>query len=165
MLLVRALFFVIVLPGTIGVLIPSLILRETGESTALSMSVGNVGAGLLMTVGTSLLLWSVWQFFAEGRGTLAPVDPPKVVVVHGPYRFTRNPMYNGVVALILGTSWMFRSEALLYYALAVLCTFHLFVVFYEEPALSAQFGSSYEQYRQGVPRWGVTWRPYRANGD
>ena len=52
-------------------------------------------------------------------------------------------MYNGVLALILGEAWLFGSVSLLQYALLVLILFHLFVVFYEEPALTSQFAESY----------------------
>jgi hypothetical protein len=55
------------------------------------------------------LLRCVWDFFAKGKGTLAPIDPPRVLVVSGLYRFTRNPMYNGVLALTLGEAWLFGS--------------------------------------------------------
>ena len=70
-------------------------------------------------------------------------------------------MYNGVLALILGEAWLFGSVSLLKYALLVLVLFHLFVVLYEEPALTAQFGESYRAYRRAVPRWGFTTRPFQ----
>jgi protein-S-isoprenylcysteine O-methyltransferase Ste14 len=70
-------------------------------------------------------------------------------------------MYNGVLALILGEAWLFGSVSLLKYALLVLVLFHLFVVFYEEPALTSQFGESYRAYGRAVPRWGFTTRPFQ----
>ena len=79
-----------------------------------------------------------WDFFAAGKGTLAPIDPPRFLVVRGLYRFSRNPMYNGVIALILGEAWLFGSIGLAEYALLVLIFFHLFVVLYEEPALESR---------------------------
>ncbi|HEX9396305.1 MAG TPA: methyltransferase, partial [Burkholderiales bacterium] len=75
----------------------------------------------------------------------------------------RNPMYNGVVALILGEAGLFRSVALVEYALLVLVLFHLFVVLYEEPALESQFGEAYRAYRRAVPRWGFTTRPFQES--
>jgi protein-S-isoprenylcysteine O-methyltransferase Ste14 len=68
-------------------------------------------------------------------------------------------MYNGVLALLLGEAWLFDSVSLLEYALLVFVLFHLFVVLYEEPALTSQFGESYRAYRRAVPRWGFTTRP------
>ena len=89
-----------------------------------------------------VLLASVWEFFAAGDGTLAPIDAPRQLVVSGLYRFTRNPMYNGVVAVLLGQAWFFSSVRLLEYAATVLVCFHLFVVLYEEPSLESRFGES-----------------------
>ena len=90
-----------------------------------------------------------WDFFAMGKGTLGPIDPPRVLVVSGLYRFTSNPMYNGVLAVIMGEAWLF-------------VLFHLFVVLYEEPALTSQFGDSCRVYRRAVPRRGFRTRPFQG---
>lgn len=111
-----------------------------------------------------MLLRCVWDFFAVGKGTLAPVDPPKRLVVQGLYRLTRNPMYNGVLALLSGEAWFFASVALVVYTLFILVLFHLFVVLYEEPTLASRFGESYQAYRRAVPRWGFTVHPFREKG-
>jgi protein-S-isoprenylcysteine O-methyltransferase Ste14 len=71
-------------------------------------------------------------------------------------------MYNGVLALLLGEAWLFRSTALFQYAILVFVIFHLVVVIYEEPALESRFGESYHAYRVAVPRWGFTLRPFAA---
>ena len=113
-------------------------------------------------LGTYVLVRCVWDFFAVGRGTLAPFDPPKRLVVRGLYGFTRNPMYNGVLALLLGEAWFFRSTALFQYAILVFIMFHLVVVIYEEPALESRFAESYRAYRVAVPRWGFIVRPFVA---
>jgi len=112
-----------------------------------------------VVVGVIVLLRCVWDFFATGKGTLGPTDPSCVLVVGGLYRFTPNPMYNGVLAVIVGEAWLFDSVSLIKYALLVLVLFHLFVVLYEEPALTSQFGDSYRVYRRAVPRWGFRTRP------
>jgi protein-S-isoprenylcysteine O-methyltransferase Ste14 len=127
------------------------------------LSIGPIAAAGLGVLGVSVLLRCVWDFFAAGGGTLAPFDPPKLLVVRGLYRFTRNPMYNGVVAVLLGEAWLFRSTSLLQYALFVFVLFHLMVVIYEEPVLEAQFGESYRAYRATVPRWGFTLRPLSSS--
>src|SRR6185312_4881458 len=157
----RAIFFVLLLPGTVAGYIPFGILDSEHRLRVLELSLSSVGAGILAIAGALVLLRCVWDFFARGKGTLAPIDPPRVLVVSGLYRFTRNPMYNGVLALLLGEAWLFGSVSLLEYALVVIILFHLFVVFYEEPALTSQFGESYQAYRRAVPRWGFTTRPFR----
>jgi protein-S-isoprenylcysteine O-methyltransferase Ste14 len=116
----------------------------------------------LITVGGSILLSSVVSFYRRGRGTLAPWNPPKHLVVHELYRFNRNPMYVGVVMLVLG--WAFLTGNLWNYVYSALIpvTFHLRVVFYEEREMKRLFGKEWETYRSAVPRWGVRIWPYRS---
>jgi protein-S-isoprenylcysteine O-methyltransferase Ste14 len=159
-LALRSVLFVILIPGTVVGYIPLQILRNAKQTTAPAWSVTSLLAAGLFGVGVSLLLRCVWDFFAAGRGTLAPFDPPKILVVRGLYRFTRNPMYNGVLAAVAGEAWLFRSVALLEYGALMFLIFHLVVVVYEEPTLESQFGDSYRVYRRAVPRWGFTVRPF-----
>ncbi len=161
LLALRAILFVVLLPGTVAGYVPFRILRADDRLHIPDLGPSSVGAGVLVIVGAAVLFRCVWDFFATGRGTLAPIDPPRVLVVRGLYRFTRNPMYNGVLAVIAGEAWFFGSLSLLKYALLMLVMFHLFVVLYEEPALTSQFGESYRAYRQAVPRWGFTKRPFQ----
>ena len=161
LLALRAIFFVLLLPGTVAGYVPFWILRSADQLRVPHLSISTVLASILAITGALVLLRCVWEFFATGKGTLAPVDPPKFLVVRGPYRFTRNPMYNGVIALIVGEAWLFSSVALAEYALLVLVLFHLFVVLYEEPVLESEFGESYRVYRRAVPRWGFTTHPFR----
>src|SRR5215813_7111078 len=140
LLALRAIFFVLLLPGTLAGYIPFEILSAAGRLRAPELSLFSVGASILAIAGTVVLLRCVWDFFAKGKGTLAPIDPPRVLVVSGLYRFTRNPMYNGVLAFLLGEAWFFSSLPLLQYAVVVLFAFHLFVVLYEEPTLESRFG-------------------------
>lgn len=156
----RSLLFLILIPGTVAGYIPSRILRATKQPAVPPLSISSTLAAGLALLGICVLLICVWDFFKAGRGTLAPFDPPKHLVVRGLYRFTRNPMYNGVVALLLGEAWFFHSTTLLQYALVMFVIFHLVVVVYEEPALEAQFGETYRVYRTAVPRWGFTVRPF-----
>ena len=163
LLALRALFFVLLLPGTVAGYIPFSILRAANLLLVPRLGVASVCAAVLATTGALVLLRCVWDFFATGKGTLAPIDPPRFLVVRGLYRFTRNPMYNGVVAVILGEAWLFGSVALVQYALLVFVLFHLFVILYEEPTLEALFGESYRAYRRAVPRWGFTTRPFQES--
>jgi protein-S-isoprenylcysteine O-methyltransferase Ste14 len=106
-----------------------------------------------MVLGAAILVRCIWDFAAKGRGTLAPIDPPRQLVVQGLYRYVRNPMYLGVLLLLLGETAFFKSIALLQYTLAWFIIVNLFVVFYEEPALRHRFGDSYERYFRSVRRW------------
>ncbi len=159
-LAIRSLLFLILIPGTVAGYIPLRILRGSGQLSLPGVSASSVLAGCLILLGASVLLRCVWDFLVAGRGTLAPIDPPKHLVVRGLYRYTRNPMYNGVLTVLLGEAWLFHSTALLLYAVVIFTMFHLFVVLYEEPALKSRFGESYRDYRAAVPRWGFTVHPY-----
>ena len=103
--------------------------------------------------GVALLMWCVREFYVAGKGTLAPWDPPRHLVVSGPYRVSRNPMYVGVILILIGWAAAFALRALWYYAGAVIVLFHLRVVFAEEPWQARTFGVEWERYRTRVPRW------------
>ena len=82
----------------------------------------------------------------------------------GPFRWVRNPGYIAVVSLVVGQALLFGSGAVLAYAAFLALAFHLFVVFYEEPTLRAQFGEEYDAYCRAVPRWLPRRRPSRWAG-
>ena len=100
------------------------------------------------------------SFYRRGQGTLAPWDPPKHLVVRDCYRFNRNPMYVGVVLLVLG--WAVLTGNLWNYLYTALLPviFHLRVVLYEEKEMQRLFGKEWETYTMAVPRWGVRIRPF-----
>jgi len=149
-LVLRSIFFALLLPGTVTLLIPYFILsrRVVPHGDAIGLP------GLVaILVGATILVWCVADFARLGRGTLAPVDPPKALVIRGLYRYVRNSMYVGVVLVLLGESALFRSTSLLLYTAVFLLIANLFVMLYEEPTLRARFGESYEHYRRSVGRW------------
>ncbi len=162
LLAARAIFFVMLLPGAVAGYVPFLLLQWTHRLRASGMTPTAVAAVTIVATGVAVLSWTVWDFFAQGEGTLAPIDPPQHLVVRGLYRFTRNPMYNGVALILFGEALLFRSGVVACYALFVCVLFHLFVVFYEEPTLISRFGGAYLRYRAAVPRWGFTLRPFRT---
>jgi protein-S-isoprenylcysteine O-methyltransferase Ste14 len=107
----------------------------------------------MLAVGIFALLWCVRDFYVSGRGTLAPWDPPKRLVIVGLYRLMRNPMYVAVLTILLGWALLYRSWLLLAYASVVATAFHFRVVLHEEPWLKRQFGADWDLYAAGVPRW------------
>jgi|HubBroStandDraft_1064217.scaffolds.fasta_scaffold23796_2 protein-S-isoprenylcysteine O-methyltransferase Ste14 len=145
----KTLIFTIVVPGTVGVYIPAW-LRGPGPH---AVSVLGLLGLAPVAAGVAVYLSCAWDFAASGDGTPLPLDPPKLFVARGFYRFVRNPMYVGVALVILGQALLFGSTAILWYALAAALMFHLLVVFYEEPTLRRKFGQSYAQYYKTVPRW------------
>jgi protein-S-isoprenylcysteine O-methyltransferase Ste14 len=153
MLALRSIFFTILLPGTVTVLIPYFIVARGGAGIGGSWTALHLLGLTLMVPGAAILLWCIWDFASKGRGTLAPIDPPRQLVVEGLYRYVRNPMYLGVLLMLLGETAFFQSIALLKYTLAWFIVVNLFVLLYEEPALRHRFGDSYERYFRSVRRW------------
>jgi protein-S-isoprenylcysteine O-methyltransferase Ste14 len=100
-----------------------------------------------------ILGWCVRDFYVLGKGTLAPWDPPKRLVVLGLYRYSRNPMYVGVLCIVIGWALGFRSQSLAIYAASLLVLFHLRVVFFEEPFLARTHGAEWDRYKASVRRW------------
>ena len=110
-------------------------------------------AGLLcIAIGIALLVSCIWEFARSGRGTLAPVDPLRELIVRGLYRYVRNPMYLSVTTIILGEA-LLGSRALLFYWAIWFLAVNLLIIGYEEPALGRRFGRSYDLYTQQVGRW------------
>ena len=150
-LLKNALFTVLV-PGTFGVIIPYRIgLR--GASAGLPWGLRHYVALFLLAVGGAICFRCLWDFAHTGRGTPAPIDAPKVLVIRGLYQYVRNPMYLGVLLIILGWTVYFSSFGVLVYGVCLALAFHLFVLLVEEPVLQRRFGGSYERYCRGVRRW------------
>jgi protein-S-isoprenylcysteine O-methyltransferase Ste14 len=107
----------------------------------------------LAFAGALLTLWCIVTFVARGKGTPAPFDPPREFVAAGPYRYVRNPMYIGGFGVLLGAGLALGSPAMVGLAALFLLLTHLFVVLYEEPALTHRFGDPYLRYKSTVHRW------------
>jgi len=150
MVLLKTLVFTIVMPGTVAGFIPWLLVR--GAAPPLIPSIWMAGL-LPLLLGVGLYLWCAGAFAFIGKGTPAPIDAPRVLVVRGPYRWVRNPMYVAVLAVLVGEAILFRSLLLAGYALLFWGVVHAFVVLVEEPSLRDQFGAGYEAYLRAVPRW------------
>jgi protein-S-isoprenylcysteine O-methyltransferase Ste14 len=148
-LLVKNLLFTIVVPGTVAVWVPWLMAGQRSPASGAPLAL----ALLLFALGGSIYAWCVWDFASFGRGTPAPIDAPRKLVVRGLYRHTRNPMYLGVLTVIVAWAVLFRAGSLFGYAVIVGTCFHVFVLLYEEPHLEREFGSEYSGYRSEVGRW------------
>ncbi len=131
-------------------LVPWLITRWHADAQPLALRI--LGC-VVLVLGAGLVLETTTRFALQGRGTPAPWAPPERFVVRGTYRLTRNPMYVGVLALIVGQALLLGREILFAWAAAAWLLFHLFVVLEEEPGLRRRFGAAYEDYCKRVPRW------------
>jgi protein-S-isoprenylcysteine O-methyltransferase Ste14 len=143
----RAWLAFLALPGMVAFVVPLWVLVQSRAAVV------HPAGSILLLAGFAGLLWCVRDFYRAGKGTLAPWQPPKNLVIVGLYRYSRNPMYVSVSLMLFGWAATHRSMTLLIYAVCVLVAFHLRIVLGEEPWLARTFGSDWEQYRSRVPRW------------
>ena len=155
----RHILSILLLPTTVTLVVPYLIVssRPAGSgvwpaATPLGLAAILVGA-VVIAAGLGLICTTVWQFATRGRGTLAPWDPPRHLVVAGVYRYVRNPMISGVVLILFGETLGLRSLPLLAWALGFLALNMTYIPLLEEPMLEGRFGDEYRLYKRNVPRW------------
>ncbi|MFQ5691224.1 MAG: methyltransferase family protein [Gemmatimonadota bacterium] len=153
LVLIRAVTYGVVFVGFVLVFLPSRVLSWSGITRPAAIGPVQIAGMAVAAVGAALALWCALTFVFVGRGTPAPFDPPRRLVVRGPYGVVRNPMYSGAGLALAGASLFYRSVALLGFTALFLLAAHLFVVRYEEPTLRRTFGEEYEAYRQRVRRW------------
>jgi protein-S-isoprenylcysteine O-methyltransferase Ste14 len=145
-----SLIFLALAPGVVAGLVPYLL---TGWDSSDPAELFVVLGAALIAAGALVLLHAFARFVMEGIGTPAPVAPTERLVVGGMYRYVRNPMYLAVGAVIAGQGLLLGRPILLAYLAAYFAVVSLFVRFYEEPALTAQYGQGYARYRETVRRW------------
>ncbi|PYO95674.1 MAG: isoprenylcysteine carboxyl methyltransferase [Gemmatimonadetes bacterium] len=150
---VRTAVFAIVAPGTVLGYVPYLLLSGRGGAGSLELGPWRWAGLLPLALGGAGIVWCFRDFAVVGRGTPAPIDPPRQLVATGLFRWVRNPIYVALVLALVGEAIVFQATVLLLYSAAVFVACHLFVVLYEEPALRRRFGESYERYRRTVARW------------
>jgi protein-S-isoprenylcysteine O-methyltransferase Ste14 len=152
-ILVRAITYAAVFIGFVLVYLPSRFLSWSGIVAPATTGVPQVAGMIMVAIGTALAFWCLLTFVFIGKGTPAPFDPPRKLVIRGPYRFVRNPMYIGAGMTIAGAALFYESLSISIYAGLFFLITHLFVVFYEEPTLRRTFGDEYEAYCRRVRRW------------
>lgn len=160
---IGTIIFALLVPGTVIVIVPW---RLSGWRLAEPFfgwtGIRWIGLALVM-VGLPVVAKAMVRFVREGLGTPSPTFPTERLVVTGPNRYVRNPMYIGVLSMIVGEALIFGSRAVLVYALCLAAAFHVFVVFYEEPTLRRRFGAEYEAYARDVHRWRPRVKPWTPN--
>jgi protein-S-isoprenylcysteine O-methyltransferase Ste14 len=151
-LLLKNLLFTVLVPGFVAGWVPLRWFERHARWPENWSWHHGVGAGLFV-IGAAVYFHCLWLFATRGRGTPAPFDPPQKLVWRGLYRWVRNPMYLGILALIAGEALFLRSGHILVYLICLACIIHLFVLLHEEDDLRRQFGAMYEDYKRDVPRW------------
>jgi len=151
--LIRAVTYAALFIGFVLVYLPARFLAWSGIVAPVTTRAPQVGGMIMVTIGTAIALWCVFTFVFIGKGTPAPFDPPRKLVIRGPYRFVRNPMYIGAGMTLAGMALFYESLSVFIYACLFFLITHLFVVLYEEPTLRRTFGDEYEAYFRRVRRW------------
>jgi protein-S-isoprenylcysteine O-methyltransferase Ste14 len=148
----RAVTYSALFIGFLLIYLPARVLSWSGLVRP-AIAVPQVTGMLVGAVGAAIALWCIFTFATIGRGTPAPFDPPRRLVIRGPYRFVRNPMYIGAGLALASAALFYESLPLLGYAGLFFLATHVFVMLYEEPTLRRTFGEEYEAYCRQVGRW------------
>ena len=160
LLFFETVLFTVLVPGTVTIFLPHW-LNVWGNLPPEPWTVWQITALIPLAIGLAIYVRCVWEFASRGRGIPAPLDHPKHLVVTGLYRYMRNPMYVGVLLVLLGEALFFRSLDFLVYVLIWFAFVNVAVFVYEEPNLRRKFGDSYNRYCGSVRRW----IPGRAIGE
>jgi protein-S-isoprenylcysteine O-methyltransferase Ste14 len=151
--LVRAVTYAALFIGLLLIYAPARLLSWSGIVRPAAIEVQQVAGMVIGAAGTAVAAWCIFTFASIGRGTPAPFDPPRRLVIQGPYRFVRNPMYIGAGLALASAALFYESLPLLGYTALFFLATHLFVVWYEEPTLRRNFGQEYEAFCRKVRRW------------
>jgi protein-S-isoprenylcysteine O-methyltransferase Ste14 len=149
----RAVVWATLFIGFLLIYLPTRVLSWSGIVRPPAIEAPQIAGMILGSAGAVVALWCIFTFARIGKGTPAPFDPPRRLVIRGPYRFVRNPMYIGAGLALGGAALFYKSVPLVIYVGVFLLACHLFVLAYEEPTLKRTFGPEYEGYCQRVSRW------------
>lgn len=157
---IQSVFFTILMPGTVTILLPWLIYNPARRFEA---GIWHYLGLLLIVGGIAALLACVAEFVVRGDGTPAIFfttrlrslvgEEPGVLIRSALYERVRNPMYEAVLLILYGEALMFQSVSLLIYAVICTVVFHLTVVLLEEPHLRERHPDSFPTYCRTTPRW------------
>jgi protein-S-isoprenylcysteine O-methyltransferase Ste14 len=166
--LIRHLLALAALPFVVTVVVPIWLARRNGVALALGATVPHLlaqaGGLCVLLIGLALFGSSLRRFASEGKGTLAPWDPPRRLVISGPYRYVRNPMISGVIFILFGEALILLSAPHASWALTFLLVNVVYIPLLEEPQLKGRFGASYAEYCNHVPRLVPRLRPWTPAG-
>ena len=150
----RNIVFAILHPGIVAGLIPFWIISGKLNSIFFELDKPHQFAGIFSFIaGFVIVTWCIVIFGVKGQGTLSPFDPTKKLVVSGLYKFSRNPMYIGVMLMLTGETLLLLSLSLCIYSFIVFVGFNIFIIAREEPRLKKDFGVDYDNYCKKVRRW------------
>lgn len=142
-----------ILPFAVILLIPGILISALPDWQLFNDGWWRYLGFLPLLAGMILFTWTVGLFAYEGKGTLAPWDPPAYLVTSGPYSWIRHPMITAVVLILLGEAVLFNHLFILIWCLLFFIANHLYFIYREEPGLLKKYGEEYRDYKREVPRW------------
>ena len=151
--IVRAITYATLFVGLLLIYLPGRVLSWSGIARPTAIEGPQIVGTVIGSTGAVVAVWCILTFAWIGNGTPAPFDPPRRLVIRGPYRVVRNPMYVGAGLVLAGAALFYESVPLLAYDGIFVLACHLFVVWYEEPTLRRSFGAEYEAYCHRARRW------------
>ena len=157
---------IIILPGTALVFIPAAIFYTVNDSK-FSHELAAPGhllfwlALMSASLGFGLAFWTVKLFMKFGQGTPAPWDPPKKLVVRGPYRHVRNPMITSVLIMLFSEAALLQSWPIAAWMMVFFIANAIYFPLFEEKDLQKRFGDDYREYCAHVPRWIPKLQPWK----
>jgi len=151
--IVRAITYATLFISLVLIYVPAQLLSWSGIIRPSTIEVQQIIGMIVGVIGALIALWCVFTFATIGGGTPAPFDPPRRLVIRGPYHFVRNPMYIGAGLALAGAALFYESTVLVLYLCVFFLVTHLFVIWYEEPTLRQNFREEYEAYCRRVRRW------------
>ena len=140
-------------PCILHILVPYVILQGTSGLDFPHMGIVEILCIFIAIIGLYMVVWVSVTFVRRGRGTAVPLLPPTKFVAIGLYKYVRNPMYVGLLLVIIAEAIFFRSIWLFVFASLLWLATHTYVVLKEEPELARRFGDAYKEYLTQTPRW------------
>ena len=161
---------IIILPGTVLVFVPAILLLIAKDSNfhqdiSTPDQIRFWFALLVAAVGISFSFWTVTLFRKFGEGTPAPWDPPKKMIIRGPYRHVRNPMITSVLIILFAEAIFFQSWPIALWMLIFFVGNTIYFPFIEERGLVKRFGEDYLKYKAHVPRWIPRLKAWKQTND
>ncbi len=123
------------------------------QHPVLASGIRLVAGIVLIVIGLYIMARTVAGFFQIGRGTLAPWDPPRKLLIVGMYAYVRNPMILGVIIIVVGEALAASSLPIFGFAVFAFLLNTIYFILSEEPGLEKRFGDDYREYKKNVPRW------------
>jgi len=112
----------------------------------------NALGAVIVAAGLALVIWAV-RLFRRAGTTHLPWGTPTALVADGPYRFTRNPMYLGMLLVLLGIAFFLGTLPMFLAPLAFYLTIDATAIPREEAMLTRSLGEAYVAYTRRVRRW------------